>query len=51
MIRNIFAIDMVEHTIWLLHCKINLNIIENIVHWRLIAMAWLLTISTITVIL
>ena len=50
-IRNVFAVDMIEHAICLIHCEINLNIIENIVHCRLITVAWLLTISAITVVL
>ena len=50
-IRNIFAIDMVEHAICLIHCEINLNIVENIVDRCLITVARLLTISTITVVL
>lgn len=50
-IRNIFAIDMIEHAIWLIHWVINLNIIKNIVYWSLVTVACLLTISTVTVVL
>ena len=50
-IRNIFAIDMIEHAIWLIHWVINLNIIKNIVYWSLVTVTCLLTISTVTVVL